>query len=94
MNRTDPPPLKPPDSGSARHAPELPLLCALDVALVATSVALAARHTDLNVACWAPNASDQVRTAAAIIAATHAMRQLLFEYDSDAHTRIADSIPF
>jgi hypothetical protein len=94
MIRTELPPLKLPGPGSVHHAPELAIVCTLDATLAATRAALQARHTDLEVACWAPGAGEQVRIAAAIVAAAHAMRQLLVEYDSTTHCKIANEIPF
>lgn len=86
--------MKPLDPAALQHGPELAILATLDVTLVNTSAALAARHQDLKVACWAPDACEDIRLAAAIVTSAHSLRQLIAEYDSITHTRIYNETPY
>lgn len=94
MNPTNPPRLDPPDSGQLEREPQLAVLAALDATLVATTAALDARHAALNVGCWAPDAPDDVRLAAAIVASACALRHLVAEYDAATQIRSYGEIPF
>jgi hypothetical protein len=94
VTRTDPPRLDLPDPGELTREPQLAILAALDATLVATTAAIDARHAALNVACWAPDAPEDIRLAAAIVASARALRQLVAEYDAATHVRSFGEIPF
>jgi len=92
----DLPRLRPPEAGALQREPQLALLAALDGTLVAAIAALEARHAPAYVACWAPDAPDDVRLAAAIVECARSLRQLIDDYDTVASGRTDDfgEIPF
>jgi hypothetical protein len=78
----DLPRLRPPDIRDLQREPQLAVLTALDATLVAAAAALDARHTRSTVACWAPDAPEDVRLAAAIVECARSLRQLIDDYDA------------
>jgi hypothetical protein len=78
----DLPRLRPPDVSALRREPQLAVLTALDATLEAAVAALDARHARSYVACWAPDAPEDLRLAAAIIECARSMRQLIDDYDT------------
>ncbi len=94
MTRTDPPRFELSASADLEREPQLAVLAALDATLLAVAAALDARHGRPTVACWAPDAPDDVRLAAAIVVAARSLRALVDEYDSATHTRIFSDLPF
>lgn len=73
--------------------PQLAVLGALDASLRHAALAVQAAHQDVLIQAWNPNASHQVRLAAAIVASTDALRQLLDQYCIATEQLIIDSIP-
>lgn len=94
MTRIELPSLELPEPGDLRPAPQLAVITVLDATLAATTAALEARHRELDLRCWTPNADDDVRLAAAIVAAASSLRLLLAEYDTATHIRTFNEIPF
>lgn len=94
MSRIDPPRLHPPDPGELKSEPQLAMVAALDSTLIATAAAIDARHAASNVGRWAPDAPEDVRLAAAIVASTRALRDLLADYEAATHIRSYNEIPF
>jgi hypothetical protein len=94
VTRIEPPPLELPDPSDLQPAPQLAVVTALDATLSATIAALEARHRELDLRCWTPNADEDIRLAAAVVAAASALRLLLAEYDTATHIRNFNEIPF
>ncbi|HEX9881799.1 MAG TPA: hypothetical protein VGA65_04755 [Hyphomicrobium sp.] len=96
MIRTDLPRLRPPDVSDLRREPQIALLVALDATLHATVAALHARHARSYVACWAPDAPEDIRLSAAIVECARSLRQLIDDYDAVVVGRKDDfgEIPF
>jgi hypothetical protein len=94
VTRTDPPRLDLPDPGELTREPLLDILAALGATLVATTAAIDAHHAAFNVGCWAPDAPEHIRLAAAIVASVGALRQLVAEYDAATHVRSYSEFPF
>ena len=74
--------------------PQLSVLCVVDVALRHATLALHAAHQDVLVQACNPDAPEQPRLAAAIIAGAEALRHLLDQYRIATEHKTIESIPY